>query len=144
VLFRSPPTLHTTPHSTHPTHHTSLHPPYTPDLTPPTLHTRPHSTSTCSQRQSQCSKEHIFCQWKVWKHKWRRSSTAFQNMTCGIALNVCSIVCRCVSTGKGTVRRGSEELQSVLFFNVRPHTLYSKTDSQLIAYYLTSLSFLRS
>jgi hypothetical protein len=37
------------------------------------------------------------------KAKWRRSSTALQNMTCGIALNVGSIVCSCVSTQKGTI-----------------------------------------
>ena len=37
------------------------------------------------------------------KEKRRRSSTALQNMTCGIALNIGSIVCSCVSTRKGTI-----------------------------------------
>ena len=39
----------------------------------------------------------------MWKQKRRRSSTALQNMTCGIASNIGSIVCSCVSTQKGTI-----------------------------------------
>ena len=39
----------------------------------------------------------------MWKQKRLRSSTALQNMTCGIASDVGSIVCSCVSTQKGTI-----------------------------------------
>ena len=39
----------------------------------------------------------------MWNKKWRRSSTALQNLTCGITLNICSIVCNCVSTQMGTI-----------------------------------------
>ena len=60
-------------------------------------------TSASSQRSSQCSKVPILCRWKMWKQKQRRSSTALQNMTCGIALHIGSIVCSCVSTQKGTI-----------------------------------------
>jgi hypothetical protein len=39
----------------------------------------------------------------VWKQKRRRSSTALKNMTCGIAMNIGSIVCSCVSAQKRTI-----------------------------------------
>ena len=39
----------------------------------------------------------------MWKQKWWRSSTTLQNMTCGIALNIGSIVCSCVSSQKGNI-----------------------------------------
>ena len=37
------------------------------------------------------------------KQKQWRASTALQNMTCGTALNIGSIICSCVSTQKGTI-----------------------------------------
>ena len=42
----------------------------------------------------------------MWTQKRRRSSTALQNMTCGIALKIGSIVCSCVSTEMGTILKG--------------------------------------
>ena len=72
--------------STHPTHQTSL-----------------SATSASSQRSSQCPKEPILCQQKMWKQKRGTASRSLQNMTCGIALNIGSFVCSCVSTQKGTI-----------------------------------------
>jgi len=37
------------------------------------------------------------------KQKRWRSTTTLQNMTCGIALNIGSVICSCVSTQKGTI-----------------------------------------
>jgi hypothetical protein len=53
-------------------------------------------------RSSQCSHEPVLWRQKVWKQNQWRSSTAFPNMT-GIAVNIGSIVWRCVSTEKGTI-----------------------------------------
>jgi len=39
----------------------------------------------------------------MWKQKRWKFSTALQNITCGIVLNIGSIVCSCVSTQKGTI-----------------------------------------
>ena len=71
--------------------------------THPTRQTSLPVTSTSSQRTSQCSKKLILCRKKMWEQKWRKPSTALRNMTCGIALNIGSIVCSCVSTQKGNI-----------------------------------------
>ena len=67
----------------------------------------------------------------MWKQKWWRSSTALQNITCRIALNIDSIVCSCVSTQKGTILKAivvdflnllNRKSYRHFFFLVRPHT----------------------
>jgi len=66
------------------------HPPYSPDLAP------------CDKIKSVLKGTQFVLAENMKQKRWR-SSTALQNMTCGIALSIGNIVCSCVSTQKGTI-----------------------------------------
>ena len=70
-------------------------PPYSPDLAPCNVWLFPKIKPVLKGTHF-VSVENV-------KAKRRRSSTAFQNMTCGIALNIASTVCSCVSLQKGAI-----------------------------------------
>ena len=70
------------------------HPPYSPGLAPCYFYLFPKIKSVLKGT-------HFVLVENV--KKQRRPSTALKNMTCGIALNIGSIVCSCKSTRKGTI-----------------------------------------
>ena len=74
------------------------HPPYSPDLALCNFCRFPKIKSALKGTHF-VSVENV-------KAKRRRSSTASQSMTCGIALNIGSIICSCVSTQKGNILKG--------------------------------------
>jgi hypothetical protein len=71
------------------------HPPYSPDLTPCDFYLFPNIKPVLKGTHF-VSVENVTA-------KMAEILRALQNMSCGIALNVDSIVCSCVSTQKGTI-----------------------------------------
>jgi len=98
------------------------HPPYSPDLTPCDFYLFPKIKSVLKGTHF-VSAEDV-------KAKTTDTSTALQNMTCGTALNIGSIVCSCVSTQKGNISKAIV----VHFLNL----LNSKSYRHTLTFFLTS------